>query len=239
MRSHKGDLIFLPAGEEGRREKLMQTEKIEIDNSGQGISQALEEAERFAASMELNKKGRFHLRLLVEEALGMVRAVAGEFKATFWLEWRDSIFRWSNSGTCALHIEARADLNYPGRRELLSLSTEGRNTAPRGVMEKIRELVEAGLYGMEESLKFQTEYGAGILDYGTLGMVDGGMSQVLYSWSMQKYKEGVAGTKTGDEVAAEAWDELEKSVIANIANEVRVGVRKGSVELVIVKEFER
>ena len=92
---------------------------------------------------------------------------------------------------------------------------------------------------MEESLRFQTEYGAGILDYGTLGMVDGGMSQALYSWSMQKYKEGVAGTKTGDKAAAEAWDELEKSVIANIADEVRVGVRKGSVELVIVKDFAR
>ena len=217
----------------------MQTEKIEIDNSGQGINQALEEAERFAIAMKLNKKGRFHLRLLAEESLGMLRAVAGEFNATFWLEWRDSIFTWSNNGTCALHIEARADLNYPGRQEFLSLSTEGRNSAPRGIMEKIRELVEAGLFGMEESLKFQTEYGAGILDYGTLGMVDGGMSQAFYSWSMQKYKEGVAGTKTGDKVAAEAWDELEKSVIANIADEVRVGVRKGSVELVVVKEFKR
>ncbi|MCR4818722.1 MAG: hypothetical protein K5841_07180 [Fretibacterium sp.] len=217
----------------------MQTEKIEIDNSGQGITRALEEAERFAASIKLDKKGSFHLRLLAEEALGMVRAVVGEFKAVFWLEWRDSIFSWSNNGTCALHIDASVDLSYPGKREFLSLSTEGRNSAPRGIMEKIRELVEAGLYGLEESLKFQTEYGAGILDYGTLGMMDGGMSQAFYSWSMQKYKESVAGTKTGDKVAAEAWDELEKSVIANIADEVRVGVRRGSVELVIVKEFER
>ena len=217
----------------------MQTEKIEIDNSGQGISRALEEAERFAASLELDKKGCFHLRLLAEEALGMLQAVAGEFNASFWLEWRDSIFRWLNGGTCALHIDARANVNYLGRKEFLSLSTKGQNSASRGIMEKIRELVEAGLYGMEESLRFQTEYGAGILDYGTLGMVNEGMSQVLYSWSMQKYKEGVAGTKTGDKAAAEAWDELEKSVIANIADEVRVGVRKGSVELVIVKDFAR
>ncbi|MCR5346292.1 MAG: hypothetical protein K6E38_00775 [Fretibacterium sp.] len=217
----------------------MQTEKIEIDNSGQGISRAMEEADQFAQTLQLSKKGRFHLRLLTEEALEMIQAVAGGFKATFWLEWRDSIFRWSNNGTCALHIDAVADLNYSGKQELISVSTEGRNTAPRGIMEKIRELVEAGLYGMEESLKFQTEYGTGILDYGNLGMLDGGMSQALYSWSMQKYKEGVAGSKSQNEVQAEAWDELEKSIIANIADEVRVGIRNGSVELVIVKEFER
>ena len=216
----------------------MQTEKIEIDHSGQGISRALEEAERFAASLRLDRKGRFYLRLLAEETLGMMRAVTGEFRAEFWLEWRDPIFRWSNSGVCALHLDARTNVNYPARQELLSVSTKGRNTAPRGIMEKIRELVEAGLYGMEESLRFQTEYGAGILDYGTLGMVDGGMSQAFYSWSMQKYKEGVAGTKAGEEAAAEAWDELEKSVIANIADDVQVGVRRGSVELVIVKEFK-
>ncbi|MBQ9565120.1 MAG: hypothetical protein IJU98_05985 [Synergistaceae bacterium] len=225
----------------------MQTEKIEIHNGGlggelatqEGLNRALEETERFAESLGLDRKGRFHLRLLAEEMLGMARAIVGEFSAEFWLEWRDSLFRWSNSGDCILHLEAAADVNYPQRRELLSVSTEGRNIAPRGIMEKVRELVEAGLYGMEESLKFQTEYGAGILDYGTMGMADYGMSQVLYSWSMQKYRDAVTKSKARDGAAAEAWDELEKSIVAKIANEVRVGVRKGGVELVVVKEFNR
>ena len=217
----------------------MQTEKIKVDNSGQGLSSAMEEAEKFASTLKLNKKGQLRLRLLTEETLGMVRAIVGGFSAVFWIEWRDSIFKWENGGTCVLHLEADADVNYVKRQELLSVSTEGQNIAPRGIMEKVRELVEAGLYGLDESLKFQTEYGAGTLDYGTLGMVGGGMSQILYSWSMQKYRDSVAESREGNEAAAEAWDELEKSVIAKIADEVRVGVRKGSVELVIVKDFSR
>ncbi len=36
-----------------------------------------------------------------------------------------------------------------------------------------------------------------------------------------------------------AWDELEKSIVANIADEVQVGVQKDSVELVIIKQFAK
>ena len=217
----------------------MQLEKIEIGRDGQGIDQALAQSERFAATLGLNRKGQFHLRLLAEETLGLARAIVGNFRAAFWLEWRESLFRWFNSGTCVLHLEATADLDYARRQELLSVSTDGRNIAPRGIMEKIRELVEAGLYGMEESLKFQTEYGAGILDYGTLGMVGGEMTQAVYAWSMRKYKDSVAEAKSSGSAAAEAWDELEKSIIANIADEVQVGVRRDGAELVVVKDFER
>ncbi|MBR1673201.1 MAG: hypothetical protein IJ702_09775 [Fretibacterium sp.] len=216
----------------------MQTEKITIDNSGAGMSEALEAAERFASALNLGHKDQFHLRLLAEETLGMVRAIVGGFSAVFWLEWQNSIFRWENRGTCALHLEAKADVNYPRRQELLSVSTQGRNTAPRGIMEKVRELVEAGLYGMDEILKLQAECGGTALNYGLLGTMDMGMSQVLYSWSMQKYKDGVASSRdTDNPLAAEAWDELEKSIVANIADEVRVGVTKGSVELVIIKKL--
>ena len=217
----------------------MQTEKIEIGVNGKGLDNALEAAEKFAASLGLVGKAQRHLRLLTEETLGMARSIVGEFSAEFWIEWRDSMFRWSNSGTCAIHLDAKANVDYRKRRELLSVSTEGQNIAPRGIMEKIREMVEAGLYGMEENLKFNTEYGAGILNYGTLGMMDAEMSQAIYSWSMQKYKDSLADTKSRDDAAVEAWDELEKSIIANLADEVRVGVRKGSVELVIIKDFNR
>ena len=40
-----------------------------------------------------------------------------------------------------------------------------------------------------------------------------------------------------DEQAREAWDELEKSIVANIADDVRVSVLGGSVEMVIEKQM--
>lgn len=40
-----------------------------------------------------------------------------------------------------------------------------------------------------------------------------------------------------DTAAEEAWDELEKSIVAKLADDVQVGIRSGKVELVIRKRF--
>ncbi len=51
---------------------------------------------------------------------------------------------------------------------------------------------------------------------------------------MQKYKNDVEAEKNDD---PEAWDELEKSIIANLADDVKVGVLKDKIELVVIKKF--
>ncbi|MBQ3694520.1 MAG: hypothetical protein II884_07085, partial [Synergistaceae bacterium] len=85
----------------------------------------------------------------------------------------------------------------------------------------------------------QAEYGGGVLDYGMLGSIDAGMSQAVYAWSMQKYKNNVVSQRQNDTntAALDAWDELEKSIIANIADEVQVGVTKDGAELIITKSI--
>jgi hypothetical protein len=37
--------------------------------------------------------------------------------------------------------------------------------------------------------------------------------------------------------AAEAWDELEKSVVSNLADDVKVSINGRNVEMVILKQF--
>ena len=64
----------------------MQTDKIKISSNGAGMAQALEECDRFAAYTGLDKRSALHVRLLAEEALGMVRGIVGNFQADFWLE---------------------------------------------------------------------------------------------------------------------------------------------------------
>ena len=49
---------------------------------------------------------------------------------------------------------------------------------------------------------------------------------------MEQYRNSV---KEAEE--AEAWDELEKSVIASAADDVTVGVKGKQVDIVIVKRF--
>ena len=202
------------------------TEKVKITNSGSGMSEALNITERAAGLLNLSTKDALRARLLAEETLSMVRAVTGTFSADFWIEIEGRTFD--------IRLMAKSELDYPKRRELLSVSTTGENTAHLGIMEKIRGIIEAGMYGLEEGFMLQAEYGTGMFSYGALGVIDDGMSDALYSWSMQKYRADIEA-KGDDE--ADSVDELEKSIIANIADDVKVGIRKDSLELTVVKKF--
>ena len=190
------------------------------------MEKALSLTESVAEKMGLGKRDSFHLRLLGEEMFSMVRSITGDFSADFWLEHEKS--------TCKLNLEAKSDLDYSKRKELLSVSTKGENIAHLGIMEKIRNIIEAGLYDLQESFELQNEYGVGAFNYGPAGLLDNGMSEAIFSWSMQKYKSEIEAVKNEN---SDAWDELEKSIIANIADDVQVGVSKNGVLLIAVKTF--
>ncbi len=209
----------------------MQTDKILISSDGLGTAQALEECDRFAAYARLDRRSALHVRLLAEETLGMVRGIVGNFQAWFWLE---SVKKQGKllSRVC---VKADADVNIKTRQELLEVATSGTNSAAVGFMGKIRELIEMGLQSYDEASRYQAGLGCGMADYASMGMLEQGVSTDAFYWSMDLYKEQVSGHKQESEQAEEAWDELEKSIVAKIADEVRVGIRNGQVELVIEK----
>ena len=201
------------------------TEKVKVTNTGSGMPEALSMSEKAAGLLRLSTKDSLRARLLAEETLSMVRTVAGTFSADFWIELEERTF--------TIHLEAKSELDYPKRQELLSVSTTGENAAHLGIMDRIRGMIEAGIYGVEESFRLQAEYGTGMFSYGALGVPDDGMAEAMYSWSMQKYKDDVEASEDDPELS----DELEKSIIANIADDVQVGIKKDSVLLVVVKKF--
>ena len=216
----------------------MITEHISVSNTGAGMSEALGLADNFSKTLELDKKQSFHLRLLIEEMFNLIRAVAGNFSGQFWIE-AENKGKMKDVKGFKIHLASgKSDLDYAKRRELLSVSTKGDNIASRGIVEKIRDMVEAGLYSVEESFNMQAEYGStAIFSYGMLPSIDAGISDAVYSWSMQKYKDEIEAQHKENSEAEDAWDELEKSIIANIADDVKVGVRKGSFEIIIEKNF--
>lgn len=195
---------------------------IKLNNKDSRVNEALEVTERIAESIGLKGKDSLRLRLLAEEMMNMIQAVAGDFEAEFFFE---------NEGKdCKLSLSAKSELDYEKRREFLSVSTSGKNEAQVGIMEKIRGIFEAGLYGMQESFAMQAKYGTGMWGLGVGSSLDDGVTGALYSWSMQKYKTEVP--EDSDE-----WDELEKSIIANIADEVNVAVTREGVALTVRKNF--
>lgn len=210
----------------------LQTDKVKVSNTGEGVQEVLKLAENFAVTIGLNSKNSLRLRLLTEEAISMLKSVTKDFQADLWFE--------QDNKTCKLYLEGKSsNMDYGQRKNILELSSTGQNTERLGIMDKVREIFEAGMYGLEESFKLQNESGAGNFNYGALGMLDAGMSEAVYAWSMQKYKDEInaAREKNQDSQADEAADELEKSIIANLADDVQVGITRDSVKLVITKKF--
>lgn len=56
---------------------------------------------------------------------------------------------------------------------------------------------------------------------------------VPYIWSLNQYKSSTAA----DPEKKEEWDELEKSVLAKVADEIEIGISGGFVEMIVYKEF--
>ncbi len=204
----------------------MQTDKVKVDGWGIGREEALAVTERFAEYEGLDPKGALRMRLLAEETLGMVTAIAEDFSALFWLE--------SLGDTAQIHLLAETDMDYRKKRSLIDASKSKRNEAAVGIMGKIREIVETGLYTMDEVCDVQSEFDGGVA-MGSIGMTDVSSMQANdYQWSLAKYRDSIENTQNEN---PEAWDELEKSIVANIADDVRVSVKGSSVEVVIDKKI--
>ena len=62
------------------------------------------------------------------------------------------------------------------------------------------------------------------------------MTDVM-TWSLSQYRENVGDLYEQGNLEEEVWDELEKSVLANLADDVKVGVRKDQVDITVDKNF--
>ena len=198
----------------------MQTKKIKVDSLGHGMEPALDAAENFARQMGLDERLSRRLRLLSEETLSMVRAIVADFEADFWLE--------SMPGGCRLHLEAETRMNYLKKKDLISVSTSKKNAASVGIMGKIRDIIEDSCYGFSS------------VGYTSAGMGDiTGAMPGAYLWTLEKYRDDVEAQADEDPAMEEALDELEHSIVANIADDIRVAVKGNRVEMVIDKSWEK
>ena len=54
---------------------------------------------------------------------------------------------------------------------------------------------------------------------------------------MRRYEDVLSARVEQDSAAREAWDELEKSVVKNVADDVKVAISGGYVEMIILKKL--
>ena len=204
----------------------MESEKILITNKSFRIYDALDKIDNYLADLKLEPKDNLHLRLLAEETLGMLGAMAGEYRSVVWFE-RDG-------DVCKLQVIAKTEMDIDKKKEILSVSRSGENTLAKGFMGKIGDIIENGFLNYENVMRLQQEYGGGYVDYAAMG---GRPSGETFCWSLEQYKDALDEVRESDDAAGTAWDELEKSIVARLADDVIVGVRKDEVELTIVSKL--
>ena len=209
----------------------MKSDVITVNNRGDGIEEALAASSSSALYRGLGHREALHLRLLAEETLGMMRQITKEETAQFWVD--------SDGKSFELHLVAHPSVTGAMRAELLKVATSGKNEAARGVMGKIRDRFNGAL-SPETDEVVGDYYTQGLIlppEYMAADPTSYSMTAGIMTWSMQKYRESVKSEKPDSEKAKEKWDELEKSIVANLADEVRIGISKDKVEMTVYKKF--
>ena len=206
----------------------MISDKFMVNSDAGRMAAARYATENFAWQAKLNKRDTLRLDLLVEETLGMVKAMLEDFYGQLWFV--------VEGGICEIHFEATSDMNSGKKRELLSVSTSGTNAAAKGFMSRIGEMITGALYNVGQTLD---AYGQETIRYGVVHMpVDMSLNTgVVPIWTLQNYRTDLEKARGTDDYAEAALDDLEKSIVARLADDIVVGVKGDRVDLIITKAF--
>lgn len=195
----------------------MKSNVCEIKGKKQDLEIVLREVEKAASYNSLERAKTLQLMLLSEELIGIPKGILGFVKGNFYMENTGNEYR------LCLHADISTDLITQER--FVELSTQNRNEATRGIIGKIKYIAN---YLLSGDVATMPDYGD---FYGNMQIhcyVPGGVYD--NAWSLGSYRSGVArGTKE--------WDELEHSIVANLADDLIVGATAQYIELVAVKNF--
>ena len=198
----------------------MRSSICKIENGTKDLDAILKESERVAAYSGLTDKQTLQLRLLCEEIDGMLPNIIDNFDGELWIDFED--------GVCKVNVSVKIpEFNAEKKAELINVAKDKKNAAAVGIAGKIRNAIEdfflsegasAAFNAASRGLNMATGHSEGV-DY-------------AYLWTLEKYRNN---TKKDEQ--AEDWDELEKSVIASVADDVIVGVKGKRADIIIVKKF--
>ena len=199
----------------------MKTDVITVSSKGKRMESALAQVDKLAAYKGLSSKDALHLRLLTEEMMGMMRSITGETNGEFWIEDEDGVYQ--------LHLRVATRLSADEREQLLAASSTGKNESAKGLMGRLRDFFD---WSSDEDLDAVSN------PLLLPDMFDSTSPTLDWEWSMIRYENALSARVEQNEAGAkEAWDELEKSVVKHVADDVKVSIRSGIVEMIIYKKL--
>lgn len=202
----------------------MKTDVYRFERAVSDLDGITEIAEKAASYSRLDEDQELKLMLLCEELIEMLPNLLLYGKGEFWIETKDKDFE--------IHSVVEADdlLTGTDRKDILKISKTGKNAAAVGVMSKIKAVAETLLanYALSNGVSGEVEYETDPLEFYDYGITDPFAQQDM--WSLTTYKKKVKANTEG-------WDELERSIIANLADDVTVGILGGKVMITVKKKF--
>ena len=186
------------------------------------LAAILNESEKVAEYNGFTQKQTLQLRLLCEEIDGMLPNIIDDFEGDLWIEYEN--------GVCKVNVSiAIPDFNINKKEELIDLAKDKKNAAAVGIVGKIRNSIQNFFLTDENSDNF-------VMSSGVFGLTSGAVysegADYAYLWTLEQYRWGVK-----KEEQTEEWDELEKSVIASVADDVIVGIKGKQADITVIKKF--
>ena len=197
----------------------MRSNVCKIEKGTKDLEAIFRESEKVAAYNDLNHKQTLQLRLLCEELDGMLPNIIDDFDGELWFEFED--------GVCKVNVSFKIEeFSTEKKEQLISLSKDKKNSAAFGIVGKIRSAIED--YILDENNLQNIAASVGECYYVTGSNVG---EHPSFLWNLEQYRKSVVKEKK------EAWDELEKSVIASVADDVTVSIKGKSANIVVIKKF--
>ena len=195
----------------------MKSNVCKICNGTLDLDAILKESEKVAVYNQLNEKQTLQLRLLCEEVDGMLPNIIDEFCGDFWIDFED--------GVCKINVAIEFnDFTAKKKKDLIKISKNQKNASATGILGKIRSALEDMFLDSEWNKTYEMARLFNCANENCFGM------DYSYMWSLQQYKQSVKKEE-------KEWDELEKSIVTSIADDIIVGVKGRCANIIIVKKF--
>ena len=198
----------------------MKSNVCKIENGIKDLKEILLESEKIANYNNFTHKQTLQLRLLCEEMDGMLPKIIDDFDGDFWIEFENNVCKVNAS------IEFR-NFSVEKKNNLIAVSSDKKNAAVKGIVGRICSAIEDYFLNVDNYSAYEIAANSYYLP--TEQWHNG---EFYTLWGLEQYKESIKEVEN-----KEAWDELEKSIIASIADDVIVGVKGRKANIVIIKKF--
>lgn len=209
----------------------MKSDVFMVNSDAERMAAARYATENFAWQAKLDKRSTLRLDLLVEETLGMMKVMVDDFYGRLWFVGDDK--------ACEIYLEATANMDADRKQELLSMSSTGKNASAKGFMAMVGEVITNALHNISGAVN--DAYGTNAMSIGYVpqsGMGTPNLYDMTPLWTLEQYRTNLEQGRLSADQLERAKNDLEKSIVANIADNIIVGVKGDRIELVITKRFD-